>query len=558
MKNRKMITALSLATILTFAFSATTLAAPPDMPGGEGGGPGGGSSSDVSWTGATTITTETEETGKNYASTQADENAVLVDTDKTVTLNNAVVTKSGGESASDTYSFYGINSAVMAKGGATLNLSGGTITTDAAGANAVFSYGANSGKTNAVGDGTTVNVSDMTIKTSGNGSGGIMTTYGGTTNASNLTIETSGGSSAPIRTDRGGGWVTVDGGTYTSNGLGSPAIYSTADVKVSNAALVSNLSEGVCIEGTGSIELKDCDLYANNTKTNGKATFYDTIMIYQSMSGDASDGTSSFSMSGGSLTSKSGDTFHVTNTSAVITLEGVHISNSEEGALISVCDDGWSESTGTNAAELNAKDQVLTGAVLVGSDSTLAMTLSGSSVWTGYSSGEITNAKGEAVSDSIGALDVTIESGSQWTLTGDSYVTSLNGSGKINYNGHTLYVGEKAYTSGNIGSVTETDESGASEEITEKAVVFQNTEMSFKKKALKKTKKTFSVIQESGDGAVSVSEYQGKAKKYIKVSADGTVTVKKKTPKGTYHFTVSVEAAGGYASAVEAITVIVK
>ena len=213
MKNRKMITALSLATILTFAFSATTLAAPPDMPGGEGGGPGGGSSSDVSWTGATTITTETEETGKNYASTQADENAVLVDTDKTVTLNNAVVTKSGGESASDTYSFYGINSAVMAKGGATLNLSGGTITTDAAGANAVFSYGANSGKTNAVGDGTTVNVSDMTIKTSGNGSGGIMTTYGGTTNASNLTIETSGGSSAPIRTDRGGGWVTVDGGT---------------------------------------------------------------------------------------------------------------------------------------------------------------------------------------------------------------------------------------------------------------------------------------------------------------------------------------------------------
>ena len=65
------------------------------------------------------------------------------------------------------------------------------------------------------------------------------------TKASNLYITTSGQSSAAIRTDRGGGSVTVDGGTYTSNGLGSPAIYSTADISVSNATLTSNLSEGV-------------------------------------------------------------------------------------------------------------------------------------------------------------------------------------------------------------------------------------------------------------------------------------------------------------------------
>ena len=79
--------------------------------------------------------------------------------------------------------------------------------------------------------------------------------------------------------DRGGGLVYVDGGTYTSNGLGSPAIYSTAEIHVSGATLVSNLSEGVCIEGKNSIELTDCDLVANNTKCNGNATFYDTIMI---------------------------------------------------------------------------------------------------------------------------------------------------------------------------------------------------------------------------------------------------------------------------------------
>ena len=67
----------------------------------------------------------------------------------------------------------------------------------------------------------------------------FMTTGGGTTNAYNLTINTSGVSSAAIRTDRGGGIVNVDGGTYTTTGSGSPSIYSTAEVTVKNATLIS-------------------------------------------------------------------------------------------------------------------------------------------------------------------------------------------------------------------------------------------------------------------------------------------------------------------------------
>lgn len=191
------------------------------------------------------------------------------------------------------------------------------------------------------------------IKTTGDGSGGIMTTGGGITYAYELDVETSGRSSAPIRTDRGGGTVYVDGGTYTSNGLGSPAIYSTAEIHVENAELTSNLSEGVCIEGKNSIELTNCNMTANNTKCNGNATFYDTIMIYQSMSGDADSGTSSFTMNGGSLTSKNGHVFHVTNTNAIINLNGVKIVNNDsDNILLSVCADGWSGAG--NIATLNA------------------------------------------------------------------------------------------------------------------------------------------------------------------------------------------------------------
>ena len=271
-----------------------------------------------------------------------------------------------------------------------------------------------------------------------------MTTGGGITEAKNLTVSTSGRSSAAIRTDRGGGTVTVDGGTYTTSGLGSPAIYSTADVSVSNAKLVSNLSEGVCIEGINSITLKDCDLTANNTDTNGNATFYDTIMIYQSMSGDADSGTSSFTMDGGTLTSKNGHVFHVTNTKAKINLKNVKIVNRDsDQILLSVCADGWEGDT--NEATVNASKQTLKGTILVGDDSTLTLNLKKGSTFTGNISGKITNAKGKSVSTQVGKVKVSLDKSSTWTLTEDTYISSFDGDlSNVNTNGHTLYVNGKA------------------------------------------------------------------------------------------------------------------
>ena len=446
------LSALLLSTMTVSAF-ADPPATPPGgfdgsggMSGGPGGGGPGGGSSSVSWAGATTITAATEQSDQTYNSTNADENALLIDTSEAVSITNPTVTKTGGTSASDNYSFYGINSGIMVKGGADVTITGGTITTDAAGANGVFSYGANSGSTNASGDGTTVTISDTVITTTGNGSGGIMTTYGGTTVANDLTVTTSGGSSAPIRTDRGGGQVYAEGGSYTSNGLGSPAIYSTAEITVTDAELVSNLSEGVCIEGKNSVTLNNCSLSAENTKRNGNAEFLDSVMIYQSMSGDADSGTSSFTMNGGTLTSNSGHIFHVTNTSAVITLNGVTLTNNDrENILLSVCDDGWSGAA--NQAELNAENQTLNGTILVGDNAELTLNLNNGSSFTGTISGDIRNASGETVSSEVGTVSVTVDSSSTWTLTSDTYVTSFSGSASsVISNGYTLYVNGTALT----------------------------------------------------------------------------------------------------------------
>ncbi len=455
MKKRflSLLLALALALVLPLASLAegpggTPPGDPPSgemgMPGGEGGGfgggtPPGGSTSDFTYTASVEITAAETQESQTYTSETADESSVIVNTPEQVSLINPTVTKTGDSDGGDNCNFYGLNAGVLAMGGTTLSISGGTISTDASGANGVFSYGGNGGQNGAEGDGTTVIISDTVITTTGNGSGGIMTTGGGIMYANNLTVTTSGGSSAPIRTDRGGGTVYVDGGTYTANGLGSPAIYSTADVNVANATLISNLSEGVCIEGQNSITLTDCDLTANNTQCNGNATFLDTIMIYQSMSGDADSGTSAFTMTGGSLTSRSGHMFHVTNTHAVITLSGVTLNNEGSDILLSVCDDGWSGAS--NIAELNAVSQAFAGTILVGSNSTLTLTLTEGSSFEGAFSGEITNSKGTEVSTDLGTVNVFLDETSTWTLTGDTWITSFDGSAEqVISSGYTLYV----------------------------------------------------------------------------------------------------------------------
>lgn len=337
-----------------------------------------------------------------------------------------------GDSSSEDADFYGDNAAILAENGGTLTLTNSTVTTNGSHANGVFSYGT----------GTTVNVSDTKITTSGNNSGGIMTTGGGTMNATDLTVNTSGNSSAAIRSDRGGGDVNVTGGTYKTTGVGSPAIYSTADIDVNGAALTSTASEAVVIEGGNSVSLKNCTVTGDNTTKNGQAKYLNNVLIYQSMSGDASSGSSSFTMNGGTMTSKSGAMFHVTNTTCTINLK-IATLNLDDDMLLTESADNWgtSGSNGGNAT-VNASNQTLEGIITVDSSSSLQLNLTNGSTYTGK-----INTSGQA-----GTVAVSVASGCTWTLTGDTYVSSLTNNGTVNTNGHTLYVNGTAYTGGTSGS----------------------------------------------------------------------------------------------------------
>lgn len=397
-------------------------------PGKNGGAPAGApggnnqNSNSVEVTGATEISDEQTISNKTYESSKASQNALLVKDGGNVTLANSTITKTG-DSSDENADFYGTNAGILVNSNGKLNISNSTITTNGSHANGLFVYGK--------GEAT---IKNTTINTSSNMSGGIMVAGGGTLTAENLKVETGGNSSAAIRSDRGGGTMTVTGGTYLTNGVGSPAIYSTADITVKNATLTATKSEGAVVEGKNSITLNNCTLTDTNTTLNGNSETYKNIFLYQSMSGDADTGTAKFTAENSTITTNKGDTIFVTNTTAEVNLTNNKIVNND-GDFLRIQAGKWGNS-GSNGGDvtLNMTNQEVNGNIIVDNISTLTMNLSQSSNYTGT-----INSANTAKS-----ITLKLDSTSKITLTGDSYVTSLEDAdtsySNINFNGYKLYV----------------------------------------------------------------------------------------------------------------------
>ena len=393
-----------------------------DMAGGQPGGQPGGSASGVdSYDAVTEYAEDTEVEGENYSSTGTDENAILVSSGATATLKNITVDRTSSDSTGgDNSSFYGVGAAVLTTDG-TAYVKNADITTNAAGGAGVFAYG----------DGI-VYIADSDISTEKDTSGGIHAAGGGTLYAWDLNVETQGESSAAIRSDRGGGTMVVDGGTYTSNGTGSPAVYCTADIAVNNATLTANGSEAICMEGLNTIHLFDCDITGDMQDLSQNDTTW-TIIVYQSMSGDSEVGNSTMQIVGGSLTSKNGGLIYTTNTEADILLSDVDITYSDDSEFFLMCtgntnERGWG-TAGANGSDctFTADDQDMEGAVIWDSISNLDFYMPNGSTLTGY----FTDDETYDGNGGDGYCSVYISDDSTWTVTGDSEITNLYNEGVI-------------------------------------------------------------------------------------------------------------------------------
>ena len=400
--------------------AATITVQSMEMGGGQGG-PGGQASGVDSYDAANEYSSDETVSDTSLESTGTDENAALVSNGAEVTFNNDAISRTSSDSqGGDNSSFYGVGAAVLATDG-NAYVKDSTVSTDSKGGAGLFAYG----------DGT-VYAADTNITTQQDTSGGIHAAGGGTLYAWDMNVETNGESSAAIRSDRGGGKMVVDGGTYTSNGVGSPAVYCTADIAVNNAELTANGSEAVCIEGLNSLRLYNSNLTGNMSDDDQNDTTW-TVILYQSMSGDSEVGNSTFQMDGGTITSQNGGLFYTTNTECTIALKDVDITYNDDSEFFLQCTGnnnqrGWGQS-GANGSDCSftADSQDMKGNVIWDSISDLDFYMTNGSTL----EGAFVNDETYAGNGGDGCCNVVIDKESTWTVTGDSTITSMSNAGTI-------------------------------------------------------------------------------------------------------------------------------
>ena len=390
----------------------------------------------VDASGATEITSGEKTLTSQYTSTTADESAILVSGGASATVDGATVTKSSGDSSNTENSeFYGVNSGILVQKSSTATIKNTTISTSAKGSNAVFSTGEDS----------KIYISDSKITTTGESSSrGLDATYGGYIEADNVTVSTQGGSCAALATDRGEGTVIAKNSNLTTNGSGSPVIYSTGNISITNTKGTANGSQMTVIEGKNSATVKNSNLTASG-KGNRNDVDQCGVMIYQSMSGDAGEGTGTFTAENSSLSInsnsdyyKTAPMFFVTNTDAVINLTNTKLSYCSGTLLSAKGTDEWgtSGSNGGNVT-LNATNQELSGNITADKISTVTISLK-SSTYTGAINSD----------NSAKEISLTLDKSSKIKLAGDTYVSSLSDEdstySNINFNGYKLYVNSKA------------------------------------------------------------------------------------------------------------------
>jgi hypothetical protein len=389
------------------------------------------------------------------------------DTAVSVTVAQPFITSGAISSSQTDSSTYGTNSAVLAFGttpvtgqGATIAISDdgfgdpGTISTSTANSNGVFAS-----------MGGTVTITDNIVSTSGNNSHAFDATYGGTLTINNSAATTAGNSSSVIVAGIGGGTVSVNGGVYASNGTRSAGIrvagtgtgispFSTVSVSdvAAGTTIMAQDSDAVVIEGGNSVSITST---GNGISLSGALGDDHGIFLYQSSTlTDATAGTGTFTMVGGSITYTCDETtsnnnnctagtpasdqnllptlFSVANTTAAITLTDVTVTNDTltdsniNGTLLTVA----ALSSNGGSVTFDALGETLIGDVIVDGTSTANLSLA-ADTQSNPNPSSLTGAINAA--NSAETVNLTLDATSSWVVAnGNSYLTSLNNNGTPN------------------------------------------------------------------------------------------------------------------------------
>ncbi len=352
---------------------------------------------------------EDSRSGEDMTASGENQSVIYLLNGASLELKDSKLYKTGAATNTEGSEFYGLNAAVLAADGSSLVMSATDIKTGADGANAVFSTG----------EGSNISLKSINIVTTEDSSRGLDATMGGTIEAQDIRITTSGAHCAAVATDRGEGTITVTDAVLKTEGEGSPGVYSTGNISLKNATIVSKGSEAAVVEGRNSISFESVE---------AKGFIKSGVMLYQSFSGDAETGTAVFSMDGGSLRAEEGPIFYITNTRAEINLDNAELS-SASGILLKAGPDRWgTEGSNGGKVSLTARNQFLNGIITADDTSSINIVLNDNSELKG----------------SIDNASVALDETSIWVVTGNSSVNTLTVPSEdsisllIKDNGHTI------------------------------------------------------------------------------------------------------------------------
>lgn len=359
--------------------------------------------------------------GETYTSRELNENAVHVFGEAQVILKNAEISRIAKDSDEDEdLSAYGVGAAMLTTSG-TSYLKNNTISTRAGKGTGIFAYG----------DGTTYAV-NTTINTKKDSSKGIQASKGGTIYGWNLKAETQGNYSPAVRSDSRSSSIILDGGTYSTKGTDSPAVYSAGNTVIHGGNLTAGQWEAICMKGNQSLSLYDCDVAGNKADDISNECTWNVI-LYQNEAGGLKKGKSTFEMNGGTLTAQNGGLFYTTNVESEITLSNVKFTYPMVNEFFLRCtgnnnQKGWGKS-GSNGADclFTAVNQNMAGDVIWDNISQLDFYMTeGSSL-----KGAVRQDESYADSDGDGYCNLYIGEGCTWTVTGNSTVSRLSCQGTI-------------------------------------------------------------------------------------------------------------------------------
>lgn len=406
-------------------------------------------------------------TEQAYTSKKDDENALRV-TYARIAITHSTISKTGGNSTSlqDTIDS-GLNAAFLGTGNSGTDISTTKISSSVSNAIGAFSYGKS----------TFVRLTDSSVTTSGTGSAGVEVAGGGKLSAINTQVSTSGTNAPAINTGTNGGIITVEGGSYATTGADSPVIRAAGSVTSSKSSMTSAKAEAVRVIGTNAVIL-------SQTAVDSTGAPYGVLMTSTSKEA-LSAGNAEFTMSGGSLTSHSGDGIVVTNTKATIHLTNNATITPKDGSnLLTVTANdgkrGWGYA-GSNGGEADVffDNTTLSGNISVDQYSRMNLILQNNSTFTGTinltdnaavtaKASEIrvaadTSTDSDEDTPSIpdvitrNRAEVVVGAGSTWNLTADAHISSLMCMGTINYNGHQIVLADGTVMTGAEETTAETE-----------------------------------------------------------------------------------------------------